>query len=227
MAAAWHVLLVDDHALFREGLAHLLRDIDPQVTVSHAGSCDEAIARLGVPAGAPVSLILLDMAMPGRSGLDALRELRNGWPGVPVVVLSGTEDAQTVLRALDAGAMGFVPKSATPGALGRALETVLAGGVHLPALPALAPMSTPGVANTPHLTPRQRAVLALLLQGQPNKRIETALGLAAPTVKAHVSAVLHALGVTTRTQAVIAAGRLGLPWRTEAPTAARGNAPDR
>lgn len=209
MLATLHVLLVDDHVLFREGLARLLVEIDPGVTVRHAGSCDEALARLA-DSGSPISLILLDLALPGTSGLDALAALRAGWPEVPVVVLSGRDDPASVTAVIDAGAMGFVSKTAEPGALGGALEAVLAGGVCVPALPAAVPSGTDG---TPRLTPRQWEVLRLLLQGLPNKRIEQTLELAAPTVKAHVGAVLRALGVTTRTQAVIAASRLNLRWR--------------
>lgn len=224
--AALNVLLVDDHALFREGLARLLGEITPHAVVHHAGNCAEAMEGLQIAwANAPIDLVLLDLGMPGETGLSSLRALREAWPAVPVVVLSGTDDGPTVLSAIDAGALGFVSKSSAPGLLAQALQCVLAGGVYLP--PAAAAETLPGLqgvaaiggrpAALPPLTPRQWDVLRLLLQGQPNKRIERALGLASPTVKAHVSAVLRALGVTTRTQAVIAASRLNLHWRAPAP----------
>ncbi len=150
------------------------------------------------------------LMLPGQPGLDRLVVLREGWPDVPVVVLSDYDDSRSVALALDAGAMGFVSKSMKPSLLGQALTTVLAGGIFVPEWPG----NAVGIEEIPELTPRQSEVLALLLQGLPNKRIEQALNLAPPTVKAHVSSVLRALGVTTRTQAVIAAHRLNLRWRS-------------
>jgi DNA-binding NarL/FixJ family response regulator len=220
----WNVLLVDDHALFREGLSRLLSEISPGASVHHAGSYDQALAQLQRAwSVAPIDLVLLDLGMPGQAGLSSLLSLREAWPAVPVVVLSGTDDSPTVLGAIDAGAVGFVSKACGPDTLAQALQCVLAGGVYLPpaaaiALPSLQRTLAAGEAaqQLPALTPRQWDVLRLLLQGQPNKRIELALGLAPPTVKSHVSAVLRALGVTTRTQAVIAASRLHLHWRVSA-----------
>jgi DNA-binding NarL/FixJ family response regulator len=225
MGSAPNVLLVDDHAMFREGLARLLAEIAPRSTIHHACTCNEALARLqGVVSTAPIDLVLLDLGLPGQSGLNGLITLREAWPAVPVVVLSGTDDSPTVLGSIDAGAMGFVSKSSPPEVLAQALQTVLAGGVYVP--PATSAFASPqdSAASTarhaqPSLTPRQWDVLRLLLQGQPNKRIERALDLAPSTVKAHVSSVLRALGVTTRTQAVIAASRLNLHWRAAAPAA--------
>lgn len=226
MRAATSVLLVDDHALFREGLARLLSEITTHSTIRHASTCGEALTQLQIAwSTTPIDLVLLDLGLPGQSGLGSLLTLRAAWPAVPVVVLSGVDDTATVLGAIDAGAVGFVSKSSAPGLLAQALEVVLTGGVYLP--PAATGTSIEGAAGVaaaggmalrlPALTPRQWDVLRLLLQGQPNKRIEQALNLAAPTVKSHVSAVLRALGVTTRTQAVIAASRLNLHWRSAAP----------
>lgn len=235
MGAATNVLLVDDHALFREGLARLLAEIAPRSTIHHAASCSEALDRLqrAWSTTVPIDLVLLDLGLPGMTGLSGLLTLRDAWPVVPVVVLSGNDDRATVLGSIDAGAMGFVSKSSSPELLANALQTVLAGGVHLPpvtASAAIAAYQGAAVAKTrppqqPVLTPRQWEVLRLLLQGQPNKRIEQALGLAPPTVKSHVSAVLRALGVTTRTQAVIEASRLNLHWRAPGPIAPAQGAP--
>ena len=217
-----NILLVDDHALFREGLALLLHALLKDVGTLQAGSCRQAYDCLG--GGAQVDLILLDLALPDMSGFDALDHIRATWPDIPVVVLSSNEDRASVLRALDGGAMGFVPKSASSGVLEGALKVILAKGVYLPAAvflgertivdrPARAQAHGAAGAVTCTqlgLTPRQADVLHLVLQGMSSKAICRDLGLSLSTVKAHTSAALRALNVTTRTQAVIAAGKLGL-----------------
>lgn len=207
------ILLVDDHALFRDGVALLLRELDPAVQVWHAANLDEALAVLGDGAG--IELVLLDFILPGTHGLQALQALREQHPGVPLVMLSSQEDQLTVLRSIQLGAMGFIPKSASSNQLFEALRTVLAHGIYVPPL-SLASMglSTPTRPCTHPaelgLTPRQTQVLRLILEGKPIKLIASELGLSHNTAKTHVSAVLRALDVTTRTQAIVAANRLGL-----------------
>ena len=212
------VLLVDDHALFRDGVALLLRELDPDVQVLHAANVAEALDALdGVPG---VDLILLDFILPGVHGLQALETLREQHPDVPLVMLSSQEDQATVLRSIELGAMGFIPKSAPSEQMFEALRTVLARGIYVPpislsgvVLPAPArPCTSPAELG---LTPRQTQVLRLILEGKPLKLIARELGLSPNTAKTHVSAVLRALAVTTRTQAIVAANRMGLVLEIE------------
>lgn len=227
------VLLVDDHALFREGIALLLRPLVEPLQTWEAGSCEEAFALIEERGAA--DLVLIDLGLPGASGLEGVQRLHEAHPEMPVVVMSSADDKDTVLAALDAGAMGFIPKSSTSTVMIGALKLILAKGIYLPPsvflaarspAPAVAPpaaafappaVPSPAPAGVPvrhpadlGLTPRQAEVLHLLLQGMPAKLIGRQLELSLSTVKAHTSAVLRALNVTTRTQAIIAAGRLGL-----------------
>ena len=168
-------------------------------------------------------LFLLDLGLPGTDGFTLLAELRHHHPGLPVVVLSGSDRRDDVLRAIDLGAMGFIHKTSSPQVMLSALRLVLSGGVYLPPLTlasggtatlehaSLAPAQTGASALVPlDLTERQAQVLALMLQGKPNKLICRELDLAEGTVKIHVAAILRTLNVHTRTQAVIEASRLGL-----------------
>lgn len=211
------LLLVDDHPLFRDGIALLLAELAPKVVVCHAGNLNEALVALaGEPA---IDLILLDFILPGTHGLQAIEALRDRCPEVPVVILSAQADPLTVLRSIDLGAMGFIPKSSPTESLFEALRVVLAGGVYVPPLdvPGLAPQTQARPFTTPDslgLTPRQTQVLRLILEGKPMKLIARELGLSHNTAKTHVSAVLRALAVTTRTQAVVAANRMGLVFET-------------
>ncbi len=219
------VLLIDDHALFREGLALLLRPLMEPLQTFEAGSAEAGFEVLAAEPG--IELVLIDLGLPGLSGMQGLTQLRQDHPEVPVVVMSSADDRDTVLAALDAGAMGFIPKSSTSAVMIGALRLILAKGVYLPPSafmsgrsasapmpgPGQQPMAPSGAARRPSdlgLTGRQAQVLHLLLQGQPAKLIGRHLDLSLSTVKAHTSAVLRALNVTTRTQAVLAAGRLGL-----------------
>jgi DNA-binding NarL/FixJ family response regulator len=210
------ILLIDDHALFREGVALLLQRLNPRLRVAQAAGCEPALQWLD--RHGPADLALIDLHMPGLDGMAGLQRLREQWPQMPVVVMSADDAPATVCDALDHGAMGFIPKSTTADEMIAALRVVLARGVYLP------PSTTAGhdePANPPHrpggttpdvlgLTPRQADVLRLILQGKSLKLICRDLGLSEGTVKTHTSAVLRTLHVTTRTQAVIAASRLGL-----------------
>ena len=188
---------------------------------------EDGAAALAAVAGNPdLDLVLLDLALPDIDGFDALAQLRERHPGVPIVVLSASDQAETVMRAIDAGAMGFIPKTSSNQLLLNALRQVLSGRVYLPAdvlhrhhgtpehsLQLAAAAQRSGGTLAPRdigLTARQAEVLALLVQGQPNKLICRGLDLAEGTVKIHVTAILKALSVSNRTQAVIAVGKLGL-----------------
>jgi len=224
------ILLIDDHPLFREGVALLLQPLVEGLQTWEAGSCEAAFELLA-QRGA-VDLVLIDLGLPGLSGLEGLQRLRQEHPEVPVVVMSSADDKDTVLAALDAGAMGFIPKSSTSQIMLGALRLILAKGIYLPPSVFLAARAVPAPAVAAAgaavpgrrpvelgMTPRQADVLHLLLQGKPAKLIGRQLNLSLSTVKAHTSAVLRALNVTTRTQAVLAAGRLGL--RFDEPVAAQ------
>jgi len=219
------ILVVDDHALIREALREVLKALDKEIVLLEAQTCAEALEltrRHG-----DTSLILLDLALPGVDGFEALRQLREEFPGIPVVVLSATEQAETVMRAIDGGAMGYIPKTSSSQLLLNALRLVLSGGIYLPpevlrkerAIAPAAPQAAVSPAQLRHpreigLTERQSQVLALVVQGKPNKLICRELSLAEGTVKIHVTAILKALGVANRTQAVITVSKLGLKLPT-------------
>jgi DNA-binding NarL/FixJ family response regulator len=164
-------------------------------------------------------LIVLDLTLPRSDGFELLSELRRDWPGIPLLVLSATHDRATVERALDLGAMGFIPKTANTRVLIDALRLVLSGGVFVP-------LDCPGVgsarpraaarAEDLGLTLRQSDVLRLLVQGKPNKLICRDLSLSEGTVKVHVSAILRAFNVHNRTQVVIELARRGVRLDTHA-----------
>lgn len=229
------ILIVDDHPLIVQGLTVALHDIDPSVESETAGSADQALAVLDQ--NTPLALILLDLGLPGAQGLDLLTRIREQRPEVPVVVLSANDDRETVLGSLDAGAMGFISKRSATAVLVSALQLVLSGGVYIPpqvlaAVPVAKPVSPiapigqsaapEGRRVTPSdlgLTERQAEVLALLVEGKPNKIICRELQVSEGTVKTHVSAILRALNVGNRTQVLFALSRLGvqLPTRVGRP----------
>jgi len=200
-----HILIVDDHPLFREGLKTLLAALEPGVRVSDAGSVAEAVALRGDDAP---DLILLDMNLPGTSRLDALRQVKAAHEGASVVVVSGDENPVLIRSAVDAGAAGYIPKSTDASLTIQALRLVLANGIYLPraALTAssadTASSQPSGTAGAPDFSERQLAVLKCLLQGKANKVIARELGIAEGTVKAHLWAIYQALGVNSRAQAM-------------------------
>ena len=211
-----NILLIDDHALFREGLKFLLRSLDAALEVDEAGDFAKALERA---ASRSYDLVLLDLKIPGVAGLEALAALRDAIPGAPLVVLSGEDNPAVVRAAIEGGAMGFIPKSSTPEVLIQALRLVLARGVYLPptvldAARAPASVTLPGAAAggiaLPGLTPRQMDVLRCVIQGKSNKVIARELDVSEGTVKAHLSSVLRAFGARSRTEAVYAAAKLGL-----------------
>lgn len=210
-------LLVDDHPLFREGLAMLITQGFPQLQLHQAGGIAEALECIA--AEGDIALVLLDLALPDSNGMQGLRRLREHAPEVTVVVLSANESPETVLAAIDAGAAGFIPKTSRLGAMQAALRVVLNGGVYLPE--GLLGQPRPDTEVEPDeaalgLSPRQLAVLRLLIEGRPNKLICRDLDLSESTVKTHLAAIFRKLNANTRTQAVVAAARLGL--RLSAPS---------
>lgn len=204
------LLLIDDHALFREGVAALVEQRLPDVDLQLAGDLNAA---RGVLAAHPdCRLALLDLGLPDSRGLDGIERLRDMAPSLPIVVLSADDRPETVLGAIDRGAAGFIPKSVDGVAFGAALREVLDGRVHLPrqALLGAEVMPDDDDGEALGLSPRQVEVLRLLVEGRSNKLIMRELDLSESTVKTHLQAIFRRLGVNSRTQAVVAAARLGL-----------------
>jgi DNA-binding NarL/FixJ family response regulator len=224
------ILIVDDHPLVRDAMARIVGELAEGVQVLEAADCARgmALAR-DAGDGADVDLLLLDLNLPGVRGFEALEQFRREQPALPVVVVSMYHDADTVREAIRRGAMGFIPKVCSKEIILGALRLVLSGAVYVP--PQAMGMDA-GAATEPSpgraamsllklgqlgLTPRQAEVLALMMRGRSNKDICRDLGLAQRTVKLHVTAVLNSLHVSSRTQAVIAAGQLGLSAENVAP----------
>lgn len=239
------VLLVDDHPLVLSALQQVIQRVGSGTTV--VGVDSAAAARAALAKDSDFDLVLLDLALGDADGFDVLVEFRAAYPAVPVVVVSASDRASDVIRAIDSGAMGFVPKRSSHGELHEALRMVMTGAMYVP--PSMLGLdfsravhmgdTVPGVMRSgpdsgfvgvdstplgpaaqpePHqkvptladvgLTPRQSEVLSLLLQGLPNKLIARQLNLSVETVKDHVAAVLRALGVSSRTQAVLAVSQM-------------------
>jgi DNA-binding NarL/FixJ family response regulator len=213
------ILLVDDHYLIREAVRGVLWDLEEDLTVLETSNCRQMM-RL-VEENSEIQTILLDVKLPDGNGLEAMAELRKRRPEISVIFLSAIEDPEIIINALNLGALGFIPKSADRNVLLKALQLIFSGGKYLPEIVLDADATWPqsvvenGIfepAISPAklgLTGGQLRVLALLMEGKSNKAICQRLDLAEPTVKNHVSAVLRALRVTNRTEAVVAVGKLG------------------
>jgi DNA-binding NarL/FixJ family response regulator len=241
------VLLVDDHPLILAALQSVIRGLGDDVTV--VGVSTEKEARAALKRDPDYDLVLLDLQLGASDGFDLLADLRKTYPALPIVVVSASDRSSDVIRAIDAGAMGFVPKRATNDTLVEALTLVMSGGIYVPPMtlglshvrdsaaepepdgdtvpdimrPRLADVDLDEIGRSarqaPHqqeaasleslgLSKRQTDVLAYLLQGLPNKLIAREMGISIETVKDHVAAVLRALKVSSRTQAVLAVSQM-------------------
>jgi two-component system nitrate/nitrite response regulator NarL len=205
-----NLLLVDDHALFREALRALLGKISPEVTVYEADSVQGAVDECRSMA---FRMVLLDLGLQQSDGIQSLEQFRAGAPDVPVVVLSGELDAGLIRDAIEVGAAGYIPKSHTSEQMIGALRFVVAGGIYLPPEVlsngrAVAPAAAEG-GRFGLLSPRQQQVARLLLQGQANKAIARELEVSEGTVKAHVSAIYQIIGARNRVDAVTLAAKHG------------------
>ena len=225
------VLLADDHRLIIEGVKLKLAELDPAVetvVAMNLGELEQALATHGDS----LDLALLDIAMPGTQGFEHVARLRTEAPGLPVIVLSGSEDAELMGALMDLGVLGFIPKAYSPAVMLSAIRLVLAGGVYIPPLllagaqaqgwqPGTGASSPGGRDGGPHaseshsldrlrqlLTERQVDVMRLLSQGKPNKLIARDLGISEGTVKIHLAAIFRALNVRNRVEAVVASRKL-------------------
>ena len=226
------ILLVDDHPLILSALKSVIQSLRPDVSVVTADTARQA--RQTLRDYTDFDLVMLDLQLGDADGFDVLVEFRTTYPALPVVVVSASDRQSDVIRAVDSGAMGFVPKRFSNEALHDALTVVMSGGIYIPSMemgsarPAVLPggagaqvalgavqrhaqaeaVQTQSPMESLGLTPRQTEVLALLLQGKPNKLIARDMNVSVETVKDHVAAVLRALGVSSRTQAVLAVGQM-------------------
>ncbi|MHB1331286.1 MAG: response regulator [Sulfuriferula sp.] len=210
------IILADDHALFREGARHLLQQLGGgDIEVLEAATCQEAIIHADLHED--VDLALLDLHMPGVTGVECVVHFQAAHPEVPVVVLSGSESRPNVQAVLDVGALGYIPKSSSSQVMLSAIRLVLSGGIYLPPLVMDQELNPVEVIIAPQaasrgqmpccLTERQMDVLKLLAAGKPNKLIARELGLGEGTIKVHLAGIFRALEVNNRTEAVMEAQR--------------------
>ena len=204
------LLIADDHPLFRGALREAVNGLFERVDVAEAGAFEEVVERL--ERGGEMDLVLLDLRMPGVRGFSGLMYLRAQYPGVPVVIVSASDDPAVIRRCMDFGASGFISKTLPVEAMRGAIASVLKGGIWTP--PDVDPSSSADadtaavLARLRTLTPQQVRVLMMLSEGLLNKQIAYELSVSEATIKAHVSAILQKLGVESRTQAVIAAAKI-------------------
>jgi DNA-binding NarL/FixJ family response regulator len=205
-----HLLIADDHPLFRGALREAVNGLFDRADIAEAGTFEEVSEVL--ERGGDVDLILLDLRMPGVRGFSGLMYLRAQYPSLPIVVVSANDDPAVIRRCMEFGASGFIPKTLGVEALRQAVAQVLRGEVWTPPdVDLQRDADAEGaavIARLATLTPQQVRVLMMLSGGLLNKQIAYELGVSEATVKAHVSAILQKLGVESRTQAVIAAGKI-------------------
>jgi DNA-binding NarL/FixJ family response regulator len=211
------VLIVDDHALIREALHTVLKQLKRETVIFEASNSRQA---MHIAEEHPdLNLVLLDINLPDRDGLSVLGELRDRYATIAIIILSASDDQDQVKRAFKLGALGFIPKTTEREVMLNAIELVLSGGIYIPSeildreettSPQLtSKLSTPEFIDGLGLTARQKEVLALLMQGKSNKVIAKTLDMGVPTVKNQITVVFKALKVTSRTEAVIKLGKMG------------------
>jgi DNA-binding NarL/FixJ family response regulator len=206
----YHLIIADDHPLFRGAMREAVSGLLAKVEIAEAGTFDDAAKLLDK--GGETDLVLLDLAMPGVRGFSGLMYLRAQYPSVPVVIVSANDDPSVIRRCMDFGASGFIPKTLGIEQIRDAVMSVLKGGVWTPPdvdLSSGMDAEAAGLlSRLATLTPQQVRVLMMLSEGKLNKQIAYELSVSEATVKAHVSAILQKLGVESRTQAVIMASKI-------------------
>jgi DNA-binding NarL/FixJ family response regulator len=206
------ILLADDHPLFREGVKPVLLKLDRRVTLIEADDYPSAFAAMHRVR--EVDLALLDLYMPGMSGLEGVTRFRAAFPDIPVVVLSASEQVEDIQKLLAAGALGYITKSSPSEVILKALKLVLDGGIYVPPnLLEHAASEPPGPPKNSHhtaLTARQVEVLRELAKGLSNRQIGDILQVTEGTIKLHVAAIFRLLKVNNRTEAVLVTQKMGL-----------------
>lgn len=198
------VLLVDDHSLFRAGLRLLTQSIRPNTEIYEANTIAEALQLC--QQHTDLRLCLLDIHLANENGLQGLGQLKAIAPGLAVVVVSSENNFQAVSLSLDAGAMGFIPKSSSPEDLSSALLRVLNGDVYIP--PDIGGTHGDTRPAVPNMSKRQWDVFHCLMRALPNKLICRELDLSENTIKSHIAAIFRAFDVHTRTQLLIVASKM-------------------
>lgn len=208
---SYKIIIADDHPLFRAALKQAVGQAVDDVEVIEADTI--AALQNSVVSCPEADLVLLDLNMPGAHGFSALVFMRGQYPGLPVVMVSGSEDIQVMSKAIEYGASGFIPKSASLQLIADAIQAVLNGDVWLPEgvqgqIDRASPETCDFSEKLATLTPQQFRVLGMLMEGLLNKQIAYELSVSEATIKAHITAVFRKLGVRNRTQAVIAVQQL-------------------
>jgi len=206
-------LLADDHPLMREGVRQVLSQLEPPVEIIDAHDYPSLFAQTALHTD--LDLALVDLNMPGFVGMQGITQYRSRFPDIPLVVLSASESPHDIRNALEAGALGYIPKAASTAVMLSALRQVLAGNIFVPAclgdvnggLHTVVPADFEALQHS-GLTARQLEVARLLAQGCANKAIAGMLAMSESTVKVHIAAIFRALDVTNRTEAVLAIQRL-------------------
>ena len=219
------ILVADDHPLMRSALRQTLTLAFDNATVIEAARFDQIEPLLTDLGGA--DLIVLDLHMPGMSGFIGLMTLRADHAGIPVLVVSASEEPATIQKAIDCGASGFVPKSAPNAAIAEAVQAVLDGDIWMPPVDEVGEDGTTPMQRIASLTPKELRVLAGIAAGKLNKQIAFEMDVTEKTVKAHVTTILRKLGVHSRTQAAVLASPLALtapPTEPEHPDRPNGAA---
>ena len=211
------VLLADDHALFRDGMRYVLQQLSDEVDILDAGNFADALTLAA--ANPSLDLVLLDLNMPGSDGVSSIRIFHQRFPGIPLVVVSGSDQRTDIEWVMEYGAMGFISKMSSGKIMVNALRMVLDGGIYLPPQLLAQSMAALGQGepargapqiNTHGLTRRQMEALQYLAAGLSNKEISAKMNLAEGTVKVHVAAAYQVLQVNSRLDAVVKARNLGL-----------------
>ncbi len=205
------ILIADDHALFRDGLAMRLEEINPDIILHQAATFSQALKILDKETD--INMVIADLDMPDMKWEDGIRELKSKSPNTSLVVISASEDIRNIRKILATGIKGYIPKRSDPKIMHNALKLILDGGTYIP--PALIETSSE-YTSTSHknggktLTNRQSQVLDLIAQGKSNKQIAYEMGVSEATVKLHINALLRSLKVNNRTQAVVTAQKMGI-----------------